>query len=292
MLNTYGSPDPPREGLGVLTMWSESVDTNLKSKLDTCQAILRDLVGVVVAFSGGVDSTLLLALARQTLGREKVLAALGVSPSLPQREKQAAADLARQVDVELVEIETGEFEDPEYARNPPDRCYICKSALLRRLLDLARERGLPAVVTGANADDQGDFRPGLRAGAELGVRSPLLEAGLTKQDIRDASRAMGLPTWNKPSRACLASRFPYGASLTVESVGRVERAEYVLQDLGFTQCRVRDHQALARIEVPVEELPRVLERRETIVKSLRDLGYTYITLDIAGFRSGSMNELL
>jgi uncharacterized protein len=269
-----------------------TIGTDLPARLAACRRILRDLGSIVVAFSAGVDSTLLLALTREVLGREKVLAAVGVSPSLPARERQAGHDLAARLDVELVEVETGEMDDPRYAANPPDRCYFCKRDLFLRLKDLAASRRFAALASGANADDTGDFRPGLRACAELGVRSPLLEAGLTKADIREASRAMGLPTWDKPARACLASRVPYGETITPETVARIEKAENVLQDLGFAQCRVRDHGRIARIEVPEADQERLLAERRPIREALSKLGYTYVTLDLAGFRSGSMNQVL
>jgi len=247
---------------------------------------------LVVAFSGGVDSTFLLALATETLGSEKVLAAVGLSPVMPQREQQASRELARQIGAELVETCTSEMADPNFTANPAQRCYHCKSDLLKTLTQLARQRGYAFVATGANADDRGDFRPGLRAGEEMGARNPLMEAGLTKQDIRAASRAMGLATWNKPSMACLSSRIPYGQEITPEKLARIEQAENLLQDMGFSQYRVRDHGDIARIEVPTEELSRVVELREEIVSSLKGLGYAYVTVDLKGFRSGSMNETL
>jgi len=260
-------------------------------KLEACRAILRDLGRVVLAFSAGADSSFLLALAAETLGRVNVVAAVGVSASLARREREAAARIARSQDVELVEIYTCELDDPDYAANASDRCYHCKQELFTQLKVLADERGFAAVVAGANADDTGDFRPGLAAGRELGVRNPLLEAGLTKQEIRTASQAMSLETWDKPAMACLASRIPYGSEITAERLGRVEQAEYILKDLGFAQCRVRDHDTLARIEVPAEKLPDALHLRETITTALKAVGYVFVALDLQGFRSGSMNEM-
>ena len=264
----------------------------LREKLDRCRDILRRLEGVVVAFSGGVDSTFLLALAVQTLGRQRVLAVTGVSPSVPQRELREARELARQLDAQWLEIPTGELDDPNYSANPADRCYYCKMDLFTRLAELARRRGLAAVVSGANADDKADFRPGLRAGAELGVVNPLMEAGLTKADVRAASRALGLPTWNKPAYACLASRIPYGQPITAERLGRIERAEAVLHELGLRCCRVRDHHPVARLEVPEEAIERAVALRRQIVGPLKALGFAYVTIDLEGFRSGSMNETL
>jgi pyridinium-3,5-biscarboxylic acid mononucleotide sulfurtransferase len=270
----------------------EAMGTEARERYEACCRIIRELGSVVVPFSAGVDSTLLVALAREVLGREKVLAAIGVSASLPKRERLAARNLAARIDVELVEVLTSEMQDPDYVANPPDRCYFCKRGLFLRLRDLAAARGFAVLASGANADDTGDFRPGLRACAELGVRSPLLEAGLTKADIRAASHAMGLPTWDKPARACLASRVPYGEAITPATVFRIEQAEYVLQDLGFAQCRVRDHGVVARIEVPEAALDRAVIHRDAITRALRGLGYTYVALDLAGFRSGSMNQVL
>jgi uncharacterized protein len=271
-------------------MISIVLEKTLHDKLALAQAALRELGGVVVAFSAGVDSTFLLALAVQTLGGDRVLAAIGVSPSLADRERESARSLARHIGVELVEVETGELDNPDYAANPANRCFYCKRDLFERLISLARTRGLAAVVSGANADDAGDFRPGLQAGRELGVRNPLMEAGLTKADIRQASRALELPTWDKPAMACLASRIPYGQKITAEDLHRVEQAENAIKDLGFAQVRVRDHQGVARIEVPSSELERILSIRQEIVARLRKIGYIYVSLDLLGFRSGSMNE--
>ena len=269
-----------------------SLDPQLQTKLAACREHLRTLGRVVIAYSGGVDSTLLLALAVRTLGSDNVLAAVGISPSLPDRELQAGRTLAEELGAQLVEIPTAELDDPNYAANPERRCFYCKSELFTLLGQVAAERGFGVVVSGANADDTGDFRPGLEAGAQLGVVNPLMDAGLTKADIRTISKAIGLATWDKPAMACLASRIPYGQGVSSEKLARIEQAEYVLKDLGFVQCRLRDHDTIARIEVPAADIPRAAELRETIVEKLKALGYAYVTLDLQGFRSGSMNETI
>jgi uncharacterized protein len=269
-----------------------SPDAKLQAKLQHCGEVLRGLGKVVVAFPAGADSTLLLALAVDALGTDEVLAAMAVSPSLAQRERRHGRDLARRIGAELVEVNTGEMSDPEYTANSTRRCYYCRRHLYRRLWELARRRGIPSVVCGTNADDAGDYRPGLQAGMEMGVRSPLLEAGLGKEEIRSASLAMNLSTWQKPASPCLASRISYGERITAGRLSRIERGEDILKDLGFQQCRVGDHGVLARIEVLAAEAPRAVEFRDVLLRQLRDLGYTYVTLDLAGFRSGSMNAVL
>jgi len=262
------------------------------ASLAKCTKALRGMDRLIVAFSGGADSSCLLALAARTLGPTNVLAAVGVSPSLPQRELVAARELAGRLGIELVEVPTGELNDPQYAANPANRCYFCKHDLFTRLAELARSRGFSAIISGANADDAGDVRPGLAAGRELGVRNPLMEAGLTKADVRELSRRMGLPTWDKPAMACLASRVPYGQPITADRLARVEQAENALRDWGFVACRVRDHDTVARIEVPAEDFSRLLAVRDELVRRLKTLGFTYVSMDLGGLRSGSMNELL
>ena len=250
--------------------------------------------GGVVALSGGADSALVLFLAIRAWGAEHVLAATSASPSLPAEELELARTRAGDLGVELVVFEGGELEIEAFRQNAPDRCFHCKTHLYDTLATIAAERGVAHVLDGANADDTGDHRPGLQAAREHGVLSPLLLAGLTKHWVRALSKHHDLPTWDKPAEACLSSRFPYGTEVTAEGLGRVERAERALKALGFPIVRVRVHDPVARIEVPVDDLPRLLApgTREQAVEGVKAAGFAYVAVDAEGFRSGSLNETL
>lgn len=269
-----------------------SLPDALQAKLARCRDIIQSFGRVVVAFSGGVDSTLLLALSAEALGPDDVLAAVGVSASLPASELDDARSIAGHLGVRLVEVPTCELDDPDFASNPPDRCFYCKQELLGRLGAVARAEGFEQVVTGANFDDLGDLRPGLLAGEQMGAANPLMEAALTKQEIRAAAAARKLPNWDKPAYACLASRIPYGQDVTPERLARIERAEEAMHQMGFADCRVRDHGEVARIEVAPAAIAQAVELRGRIVEALKDAGYAYVALDLAGYRTGSMNETL
>lgn len=263
----------------------------LSAKVDHMRARLLDLGSVIVAFSGGVDSAVVLKIANDTLPG-KALGATGLSMSYAEEEIEEAKRVAAQIGAPHRMVETMELTDPRYADNTHQRCFFCKTELYSRLQSVAAQLGYAAIVDGTNADDLGDYRPGIRAAEGLGVISPLAEADVHKAEIRQLARAWDIPIWNKPAAACLSSRFQYGDPITVEKLRQVGKAESGLRKLGFRGFRVRHHDEIARLEIPVEQISSAMEQRDAIVDAVREAGYRYVTLDLEGFRSGSMNEVL
>ncbi|MFC1571910.1 ATP-dependent sacrificial sulfur transferase LarE [Candidatus Margulisiibacteriota bacterium] len=265
----------------------------MTTKLQQLQNLLKDMKRVLIAYSGGVDSTFLLKVAKDALG-DNVLAVIAESPTFPQEEVEFAKSLCEQFGVKYQIIQTDEYNNEDFVCNSKDRCYYCKSELFGKLWQIAKENGIEYVLDGSNFDDKSDYRPGHKAKQELGVRSPLMELAFTKQDIRSLSKELGIPTWDKPSYACLSSRIPYGTRITKEILAKVGTGERFLRSLGFKQLRVRHHDSIVRIEVDQESIAKITQDGllDTITKRFEDLGYLYVTLDLKGYRTGSMNKAL
>ena len=271
----------------------QTSDKTLLQKRSDLVNILEQMRSVIVAYSGGVDSAFLAAVANEALGR-KALSVTAVSPSLAPSELDEATELANRIGLNFMTIETNEIDRPDYQANNPDRCFFCKDELYTHLVRFAEEESFDSIVNGTNVDDLGDYRPGIEAAKQYGVRSPLVEAELTKDDIRALSRDMDLPTWDKPAQACLSSRIPYGTTVTVEALTKIAKAEQFLRSKGFKQLRVRHHETIARIEIEPSDFSAITSEplRSEINQEFKNIGYSYITLDLDGFRSGSLNEIL
>ncbi len=271
----------------------ESLTMEQESRLSRLKEIIRDLGSLAVGFSGGVDSSLLLAVAHEVLG-DRAVAVTAVDASIPEREQKEAEEFCRERGIRHFICTVDPMKNEQYRHNSPDRCYYCKHEIFSEILRVAREHGIEYAAEGSNLDDLGDYRPGLRAVDELGVKSPLREAGLRKKDIRQISRILGLPTWSKPAYACLASRFVYGEEITREKLQMIDRAEQFLIERGFLEERVRMHGKIARIEVPPEDIPKLAEERmrEEVCAELKKIGFLFVTLDLNGYRTGSMNATI
>jgi uncharacterized protein len=266
---------------------------NVEEKLEKLKKTLREMGTVLIAYSGGVDSSFLAVTAHEVLGQNS-LAVFASSPVAPPMEKEAAGSLAHQFGLRFRIIESNEMDNPDFVANPPERCYYCKRELFSELKPIALAEGLKWVADGTNADDLSDYRPGRKASAEAGIRSPLLEVGLTKAEIRQLSRAQGLPTWDRPASPCLASRIPYGIPVTAETLNKIAQGEKYLHSLGLRQVRLRHHGDIARIELDQPDMAKIIKTdiRQGVIEHFKALGYKYVTLDLTGYRTGSLNEVL